>query len=164
MGTHLAVDGFNFWNRATKLIKANHKPMKVLPISVAALEKTRTGYCSLKCKAVAAKFYVESHQELYSAFEEHRYEFKPHESCEKTLGTGRTNTSMGVPEEFGALYNQLLEHLYSYGVNVSLSDRGTSHDFTIKGFLFASTPEDSKELLEKLKFVPSTATYTAPST
>ncbi|MBI3542120.1 MAG: hypothetical protein HY075_02435 [Deltaproteobacteria bacterium] len=111
------------------------------------------------------EFFNTSYGRLYSAFETQRYAILQRVQMARKALTEleKNNTAMGTPEQYSHLYNQVLENLFSYGVDVSLSG-AAQRDFAVKGFLFAESPERSQELLKRLKYTPSVATYNPPST
>lgn len=111
------------------------------------------------------KYFTESYVKVSAAFEPHRYAILQRvQMARKALEElEKTNTAMGAPEELSTLYNHVLDNLFSYGVDISLS--GMHRDFEVKGILFAESPERSQELLKKLKYSPShQSSYNPPST
>ena len=115
------------------------------------------------CLKDAHHYYEESYAKLYGAFEDQRFGlFQRISAVRKSLiGLSKTNTAMGTPEETGNQFNEVLEHLYSYGIDVSLSDE--QRDFSIQGFLFAPDPTEARKLLDKLRFSPNTSAYNSPN-
>lgn len=114
-------------------------------------------------KAEHDAFILGSYRSLHEAFQEHRYGlFQRIEAARRgLLQLARMNTTMGVPEESGALYNTILDHLYSFGVDIAL---GESRDITLQGFLLAPEPGEARRRLERLRLAPLSAqTYNSPS-
>lgn len=117
---------------------------------------------------LARNYFSASYSRLYSAFEDQRYAFLQRVAlARRALGQlARTNGAMGTPEQYATLYNQVLENLFSYGIDVSLpGEESPTRDLAIKGFLFSDSPERSRALVEKLKFHPGEApsAYNSPS-
>jgi hypothetical protein len=116
-----------------------------------------------QAQTFAKNYFATSYSKLYGAFESHRYAILQRITLARKalVELSRMNSAMGTPEQYSTLYNRTLESLFSYGIDLSLS--GLQRDFEIKGFLFAETPERSAELLTKLKYSPTNATYNSPS-
>lgn len=117
-----------------------------------------------QAEKLTKEYFNTSYAKLYSAFETQRYAILQRVQMARNAlqRLERQHTAMGTPEEFSGLYNQVLDNLFSYGVDISLS--GAQRDFAVKGFLFAESPEASEDLLRKLKFTPaSSSSYNSPS-
>lgn len=158
-----AFDRKSFWVQARVRTSG-----KNTTLSNAALERrvTLINGQYAETERLAKEYFTKSYAKLYSAFEVHRYAVLQRVMmARKALAElSATKGAMGTPEEYTSLYNQLLDNLFSYGVDISLSG-AAQRDFAIKGFLFSDTPERSQELLDKLKFRPGVtpAAYNSPS-
>ncbi|MBI3558398.1 MAG: hypothetical protein HY074_19185 [Deltaproteobacteria bacterium] len=136
------------------------------PISNAALvartERLNASYGD--AEKLTKEFFTTGYSKLYLAFETQRYAILQRVQLARRalVELEKNNTAMGTPEEFSTLYNQVLENLFSYGVDISVSG-ASQRDFAVKGFLFAESPERSQELLKKLKYSPSSTSYNSPS-
>jgi hypothetical protein len=159
------LDSRNFWLAARRKVQ-KEGIARLAPINRAALslrlDELNAPFAA--AEASAREFYLASHRRLYASFERHRYAIMQRvELARKALAElGRSNSAMGTPEEYSALYNKLLENLFSYGIDMSLAG-GEQRDMAIKGFLFADTPEAAEALLRKLRYTESPATYNSPS-
>lgn len=116
-----------------------------------------------EAEELAKKFFADSYAKFYSSFEEHRYAILQRISMARKALTelSKRSGAMGAPEEYASLYNLVLKNLFSYGIDISLSNG--QRDFTIKGFLFAESPERAQELLKKLEFESTSTSYSSPS-
>lgn len=153
-----ALDGQNYWVSARQQALAN-KNLKTL--AEAKVAESNKSYET--ATALSKMYFSESYSKLYGAFETQRYAILQRVMlARKALQELEKNpTSMGTPEEYASLYNQVLDHLFSYGIDVSLSS--SQRDFAVKGFLFAGTPEEAQNMVQKLKYKPSSASYNSPS-
>lgn len=163
-----AFDRKSYWVQARARAAAVTGKGSAVDLSNVMLERRieliNSPYAS--AEQLAKNYFKTSYTKLYSAFEDHRYAVLQRVSlARKALSElSRTSGAMGTPEEYSTLYNQVLDNLFSYGVDISLAG-SVQRDFAIKGFLFADSPERSQELLDKLKFRPSAApaAYNSPS-
>lgn len=102
------------------------------------------------------RFEQESRQRLFEAFNDQRFDlFQRMASARRNLVIlSKSSIASGVPEESATLYNQVLEHLFSFGLDISLNSE--QRDLTIQGILFSPRSEDSQRLFDKMKFTFST--------
>lgn len=159
-----AFDRKSYWVQARA--RANQLGIKKFGcVSNDALNERadRLNFSYAEAEQLTKEYFTDGYSKLYSAFESQRYAILQRvQMARKALvELEHTNTAMGAPEEFSTLYNQLLENLFSYGVDISLS--GSQRDFAVKGFLFAESPERSQQLLKKLRYTPSSAPFNSPS-
>lgn len=161
-----AFDRKSFWvqarSRAHKLGGLNSALISNKALEARALELNSSFADAEKS---SKEYFTSSYAKLYGAFQTQRYAILQRiEMARKALiELEKHNGSMGTPEEYSTLYNQVLDNLFSYGIDVSLTG-AQQRDFAIKGFLFAESPERSQQLLKKLKHIPSGASYNPPST
>lgn len=163
-----AFDRKSFWVQARVRAAAAYGKETATTLSNANLERRieQINAPFAGAEQLAKNYFTHSYSKLYSAFEDHRYAVLQRVSLARKALTelSRTNGAMGTPEEYSALYNQVLDNLFSYGVDITLAG-SEQRDFAIKGFLFSDSPERSQRLLEKLKFHPNAASaaYNSPS-
>jgi len=117
----------------------------------------------LTTETLARNYHTQSYERLYSAFESHRFAILQRVSLARRAlnELAQSTSAMSTPEEYAQLYNQTIESLYTYGVDVSLS--GLQRDFSIKGFLFGDTPEHAAQFMQRLKLAPGTGNFNSPS-
>lgn len=149
-------DRFSFWNRTLKVSKKLKREM-----IEEIINKANVSYS--ESKQIAESFYKASHKKLYNSFQLQNFGILTRmNNAHKTLKSlSKMNSAMNIPEQYAQLYNQLLDHLYSYGVDISFN--GQDRDFTIKGFLFGDSPEKATDLYRKLKVSVSDETFNSPS-
>lgn len=58
-----------------------------------------------------------------------------------------TDTALGMPEESAALYNQILDNLYAFGISVAPGEAPA-----LQGILFGATPEEAKARYQRLRY------------
>lgn len=157
------IDRNNFWVQArSKARAAGQSANRITETALKTkLEKINLPYIS--AEKLAKEYFTGGYEKLYSAFEEHRYAILQRITLARKalMELSKNNGAMGTPEEYAALYNQVLDNLFSYGVDMSLS--GIQRDFAVRGFLFARSPDDAQDLLQKLKYSPSAGSYNSPS-
>ncbi|MEW6055786.1 MAG: hypothetical protein AB1540_04155 [Bdellovibrionota bacterium] len=156
-------DKRSYWSQVKrKLPKSNAHSQPIHPIALGErIQKANQAYAV--AEQAARAYFVSCYAELYNAFKDHRYAILQRVTLARKalVELSQSNTTMSVPEQYATLYNRVLENLFSYGVNISL---GTAQrDYSLKGFLFAETPEAAQTLLNKLKFTPSDVSYNSPS-
>lgn len=160
-----SFDRKSFWVQARSRLRylgAHSNPAIANQALEARVAEMNTSF--FDAEKTTKEYFTTSYTKLYLAFETQRYAILQRiELARKALQElQKHSTAMGTPEEFSGLYNQILDNLFSYGVDISLSG-SQQRDFAVKGFLFAESPERSQELLKKLKFTPSVASYNSPS-
>jgi hypothetical protein len=159
-----SLDRRNFWVQArTQAAKAHAHGRSAISDAALAKAVARINAPAADAEARAKAYFNGSYSSLYRAFERHRYAILQRVQLARNAlaELGKSNAAMGAPEEYAQLYNQLIDNLASYGVDVSLA--GNERDFAVKGFLFADTPEAASALVKKLKFSPSAGSYNSPS-
>lgn len=160
------IDRKSYWVQARALARRKgYRNLSALGMSALTARVEATNKPFIAAKKLTSDYFGRSYGRLYSAFEPQRYAILQRvQLARKALvELQKTNTAMGTPEELSSLYNQVLDNLFSYGIDISL--QGSERAFAVKGFLFSESPERAEELLRKLKFTPTALTYNPqPST
>ncbi len=149
-------DRYSFWHKTLKVSKKLKQNM-----IDEVIQKANTPY--LESKKIAENFYKNAHKKLFQSFQSQNFGLltRMNHAYKAIRALGQMNSAMNIPEQYAQLYNQILDHLYSYGVDISFN--GQDRDFTIKGFLFGETPDSATELYKKLKISNSGETFNSPS-
>ena len=91
----------------------------------------------------------EAHALLHEAFGARRYGlYSRLESARRMLlRLELMDSAIGVPEEIAAMYNQILDNLYAFGISVSPGESSA-----LQGVLFGPSPQEASVRYERLRY------------